>query len=106
MPLQVCKGQTHRDQLYFRAGLNTGTMRQAHGQKGMGAGLVFYFLSKETNHLAWKLFPGFVRRAIPLCWLPDCSFPINVPFLKENHPTALPALDFHMWGISRFVFEI
>lgn len=40
-PLQVCKGQTHRDQLYFRAGLNMGTMTQGQGQKGMGKRLLF-----------------------------------------------------------------
>lgn len=66
-PLQVCKGQTHREQLFFRAGLKMRTMTEGHGQKGMGIRLVFYFPSKETNHLAWKISPGLVRRAVPLC---------------------------------------
>lgn len=51
----------------FQSSFEHRDMTQRHGQKGMGARLVFYFPSKETNHLAWNFLPGLVRRPVPLC---------------------------------------
>lgn len=106
-PLQVCKGQTHREQLFFQGRFehedhDRGTWTKRNGNK-----TCLLFSQQGNQSFGLENFSWSCKESCPsVLNLPDCSFPINVPFLREKHPTALPALDFHMWGISRVVFEI
>lgn len=90
MPLQVCKGQTHRDQLYFWASLNMGTMRQGTWTKRNGNKTYLLFSQQGNQSFGLETFSCFCKESCPSVLVTGLQFPNRCPISKGKPPNSTP----------------